>query len=88
MAQVGDSTYRKPMDGSGSRPKGGRRGAKCDLRGGFSRVLDGFRPKRSQHDALDALIVGITTTKVNWILDVRFLETDCLHWILRDGTVL
>src|SRR5262245_22752797 len=26
----------------------------------------GFRPKRSQHDALDALVVGITTTKVNW----------------------
>ena len=22
------------------------------------------------------------------LLDVRFLETDCLHWILRDGTVL
>src|SRR6201987_1121950 len=30
----------------------------------------GFRPKRSQHDALDALIVGINTTKVNWILEV------------------
>src|SRR5215469_8093933 len=30
----------------------------------------GFRPKRSQHDALDALVVGITTTKVNWILEV------------------
>ncbi len=29
----------------------------------------GFRPKRSQHDALDALVVGITSTKVNWILD-------------------
>jgi group II intron reverse transcriptase/maturase len=29
----------------------------------------GFRPKRSQHDALDALTVGITSTKVNWILD-------------------
>ncbi|MBV9726929.1 MAG: group II intron reverse transcriptase/maturase, partial [Gammaproteobacteria bacterium] len=29
----------------------------------------GFRPKRGQHDALDALIVGITSTKVNWILD-------------------
>lgn len=28
----------------------------------------GFRPKRSQHDALDALVVGITSTKVNWIL--------------------
>src|SRR6266478_4604058 len=30
----------------------------------------GFRPKRSQHDALDALVVGITSTKVNWILEV------------------
>jgi retron-type reverse transcriptase len=29
----------------------------------------GFRPKRSQHDALDALIVGITNKKVNFILD-------------------
>jgi RNA-directed DNA polymerase len=29
----------------------------------------GFRPKRSQHDALDALIVGISSTKVNWVLD-------------------
>ena len=29
----------------------------------------GFRPKRGQHDALDALAVGITRTKVNWILD-------------------
>jgi RNA-directed DNA polymerase len=29
----------------------------------------GFRPKRGQHDALDALVVGITSTKVNWILD-------------------
>ena len=29
----------------------------------------GFRPKRGQHDALDALVVGITTKKVNFILD-------------------
>jgi RNA-directed DNA polymerase len=29
----------------------------------------GFRPGRSQHDALDALATGITTTPVNWILD-------------------
>ena len=29
----------------------------------------GFRPKRSQHDALDALAVGLTRTKVNYILD-------------------
>ena len=29
----------------------------------------GFRPGRSQHDALDALSVAITSQKVNWILD-------------------
>jgi hypothetical protein len=29
----------------------------------------GFRPGRGAHDALDALVVGITTRKVNWILD-------------------
>ncbi len=30
----------------------------------------GFRPGRGQHDALDALAVGITQTTVNWIVDV------------------
>src|SRR5262249_16821007 len=29
----------------------------------------GFRPRRSQHDALDALAVGIYRKKVNWMLD-------------------
>jgi group II intron reverse transcriptase/maturase len=29
----------------------------------------GFRPGRSQHDALDALTVGIRRKKVNWVLD-------------------
>ena len=29
----------------------------------------GFRPRRGQHDALDALCVGITSKKVNYILD-------------------
>jgi group II intron reverse transcriptase/maturase len=29
----------------------------------------GFRENRSQHDALDALYVGITSRKINWILD-------------------
>jgi len=29
----------------------------------------GFREKRSQHNALDALYVGITSRKINWILD-------------------
>jgi len=37
----------------------------------------GFRPGRSQHDALDALSVAIGSTPVNWILDAdirRFLD--------------
>jgi hypothetical protein len=37
----------------------------------------GFRPKRSQHDALDALAFGITQRRVNWIVDAdlkNFLE--------------
>ncbi len=29
----------------------------------------GFRPKRSQHNALDAVWVGITRKKIGWILD-------------------
>lgn len=29
----------------------------------------GFRPGRSQHDALDAVYMAITTRKVNWVLD-------------------
>jgi group II intron reverse transcriptase/maturase len=37
--------------------------------GDFVGFSYGFRPKRSQHDALDALMVGISTQKVNYILD-------------------
>jgi RNA-directed DNA polymerase len=29
----------------------------------------GFRPGRGAHDALDALVVGISSRKVNWIVD-------------------
>lgn len=46
----------------------------------------GFRPKRGQHDALDALAVGITRTKVNWILDAdisRFFDAVNHAWLLR-----
>src|SRR5260221_715169 len=38
----------------------------------------GFRPGRKQHDALDALTVGIERKKVNWVLDLdvkSFLDT-------------
>ena len=30
----------------------------------------GFRPERSQHQALDALYTGLLTRKVNWVLDL------------------
>jgi RNA-directed DNA polymerase len=30
----------------------------------------GFRPERNQHNALDALHVGLDTKKVNWVLDL------------------
>src|ERR1017187_1275904 len=46
----------------------------------------GFRPKRSQHDALDALIVGISRKKVNWILDLgvrNFFGTVSHEWLIR-----
>jgi group II intron reverse transcriptase/maturase len=46
----------------------------------------GFRPKRSQHDALDALIVGIDRKKVNWILDAdirSFFDTVNHDWVIR-----
>jgi RNA-directed DNA polymerase len=46
----------------------------------------GFRPGRGQHDALDALAVGITSTKVNWILDAdisNFFDTVSQEWLIR-----
>jgi RNA-directed DNA polymerase len=46
----------------------------------------GFRPGRSQHDALDALAFGITRTKVNYILDcdVRaFFDSVSHDWLVR-----
>ena len=46
----------------------------------------GFRPKRSQHDALDALMVGISGTKVNFILDAdirSFFNEVSQEWLVR-----
>src|ERR1700694_4572232 len=46
----------------------------------------GFRPKRSQHDALDALIGGITSKKVNFILDAdirSFFTEVSQEWVVR-----
>jgi group II intron reverse transcriptase/maturase len=46
----------------------------------------GFRPGRSPHHALDALAVGITTGRVNWVLDadIRDYFSSLDHsWLLK-----
>jgi group II intron reverse transcriptase/maturase len=46
----------------------------------------GFRPKRSQHQALDALTTGIMTKKVNWVLDAdvrAFFDTLVHEWLVK-----
>jgi group II intron reverse transcriptase/maturase len=46
----------------------------------------GFRPGRGTHDAMDALLVGITSTKVNWILDAdigSFFDTVSQEWLIK-----
>jgi len=46
----------------------------------------GFRPGRGTHDALDALCVGINSTKVNFILDAdiqSFFDTVSQEWLIR-----
>ena len=46
----------------------------------------GFRPGRSQHDALDALWVGLSQRRVNWVLDAdiaSFFDTIDHDWMMR-----
>jgi group II intron reverse transcriptase/maturase len=46
----------------------------------------GFRPGRSQHDALDALAVGLRRKKVNWILDLDvrgFFDNVSHEWLVK-----
>jgi RNA-directed DNA polymerase len=46
----------------------------------------GFRPERGAHDAMDALVVGITGRKVNWILDAdirSFFDEISQEWLIR-----
>src|SRR5246127_2086760 len=46
----------------------------------------GFRPGRGPHDALDALWVGITSRKVNWVLDAdirNFFGSVSQEWLVR-----
>ncbi len=64
--------------------------------GDFLGFSYGFRPKRSQHDAprdkpvgrrlTDALVVGITSKKVNYILDAdirSFFDSVSQEWLIR-----
>jgi len=46
----------------------------------------GFRPKRGAHDAMDALIVGIDSTKVNFVFDAdlrSFFDSVSQEWLIR-----
>jgi len=46
----------------------------------------GFRPERSQHDALDALATAITRKKVNWVLDADirgFFDAISHGWMVK-----
>jgi RNA-directed DNA polymerase len=52
----------------------------------FANFIYGFRPGRSQHNALDALWVGITQRKVNWVLDAdirSFFDTLDHGWLMK-----
>jgi RNA-directed DNA polymerase len=46
----------------------------------------GFRPGRSQHQALDALYTGLLTRKVNWVLDLDikgFFDGISHEWLVK-----
>ncbi|MGH9381744.1 MAG: group II intron reverse transcriptase/maturase [Thermoanaerobaculia bacterium] len=46
----------------------------------------GFRPGRSQHNALDALYTGLLTRKVSWVLDLDirgFFDTIDHGWLVK-----
>src|ERR1700676_4895343 len=46
----------------------------------------GFRPRRGPHDALDALVVGISSKKVNHVLDAdirSFFDSVSQEWLVR-----
>jgi RNA-directed DNA polymerase len=52
----------------------------------FAGFSYGFRPGRSQHQALDALAVGIDRRRVNWVLDADirgFFDTIEHGWLVK-----
>jgi RNA-directed DNA polymerase len=58
----------------------------CIYEQDFQGFSYGFRPGRSQHQALDALYVGITKRKVNWIIDADirgFFDNISHEWLMK-----
>jgi len=52
----------------------------------FADFSYGFRPGRSQHNALDQLYLGIHGKKVNWVLDLdirSFFDTLSQKWLVK-----
>ena len=58
----------------------------CIYENDFVGFSYGFRPKRNQHKALDALWMGMTRRKVNWVLDADirgFFDAIDHEWMLK-----
>jgi len=58
----------------------------CIYEAEFLGLSYGFRPKRGPHDALDALVVGISTRRVNFIFDAdvaSFFDSVSKEWLVR-----
>src|SRR6516164_5619881 len=84
-------TYRRPMAISAAlEDKIVQRATAAVLNAIYEEDFLGFsygsRPGRSPHDAMDALAVGITTKKVNFILDAdvrSFFDSVSKDWLVR-----
>jgi RNA-directed DNA polymerase len=52
----------------------------------FAEFSYGFRPGRSQHDALDQLYLGLTRKKVNWVIEVdirAYFDRISWSWLIK-----
>jgi RNA-directed DNA polymerase len=61
-------------------------GLRCPALLTFLGFSYGFRPRRGAHDALDALVVAISSKKVNHVLDAdirSFFDSVSQEWLVR-----
>jgi len=71
---------------AGIRAGGGEQSPSLPRQEDFLGFSYGFRPGRGTHDALDALVVGISRRKVSFILDAdvrSFFDTVNHDWLIR-----